>query len=214
MKPVYWITKKLLEVSFGVFYRYRIYGKEHIPQGAAFIAANHASFMDPPLIAAACPEEIAYLAREGLFKVPLLRRVIETLNSYPLKEEGTHNLESFKIIQKLVQENRKVVIFPEGNRTEDGGLQPLKNGLARIAIRTRTIIVPTYLHGTFEAWPRFKRYPKIGPKLACVFGSPINPALFQHLDKKHAQEELTKLIEERLFALKFWYEAGAQGSPP
>jgi len=214
MKPFYWASRKFLQSLFWIGYRYKVYGWEHVPQGGAIIAANHASFMDPPLIAASSPEEIAYLAHERLFENPFFRWLIKKLNAHPLKEETQNNLESFKKVLKLLKEQKKVVIFPEGNRTEDGEMQPLKTGIAMIALRAPCVIIPTYLHGTYEAWPRFKRFPKLGPKLVCIFGKPIAPGQFEQVDKKQAQEAMTAEIERSLRNLKLWYEKGAEGVPP
>ncbi|PIS02653.1 MAG: hypothetical protein COT85_04250, partial [Chlamydiae bacterium CG10_big_fil_rev_8_21_14_0_10_42_34] len=81
MKLSYKIVYSLARFFFKTCFRLRIYGLEHFRNGAAVIAANHASYYDPPVLSISCPEEVHFLAREGLFKIPILSRLIKMLNS-------------------------------------------------------------------------------------------------------------------------------------
>lgn len=206
MKPFYWLVTRSFKGIFKLLYGHQVHGAENIPHGAAIIAPNHASFMDPPLISVSCPEEIVYLARERLFQRPWFAWLIERLNAYPVTAEGNKNLASFKIVLKFLGENKKVVIFPEGIRSSDGKLRPLKTGVAMIALRADCPVIPVYIAGSFEAWPRFNKYPKLGPKTACVFGKPIYPSSYSHLGKREALEALTQDLEESLKALEASYK--------
>ncbi len=72
-------------VFFSVsFTAMRFMGLEHFTEGAAFIAANHTSFLDPPIVAISCPEEIHFLARKTLFSHSSLFSLIRSLNSHPV----------------------------------------------------------------------------------------------------------------------------------
>src|SRR5262245_53836190 len=117
MKPFYWITITTLNFLIRLFYRHKVYGVMHIPKGAAILSANHTSFLDPPVIAISCPEEVSYLAKEGLFTNPFLKKLIINLNAYPVTDKGARNLNSFKTVITLLNEGKKVVIFPEGIRS-------------------------------------------------------------------------------------------------
>ncbi len=214
MKPFYWLTRTIFKGGYKLFYGLKVYGVSNIPEGPGILAGNHASYFDPPLISASYPGEATFLAKDDLFVNPFFRFLIQHLNAYPVADEGAKNLNSFKMVIKFLEEGQKVVIFPEGFRSPDGNIQPLKTGVAMIALRTQCPVIPVYVHGTFQAWPKTQKYPKLGEKLACVFGSAIHPKDFAHLDKKHAQEEMTKVLSDKLFALKDWYENGAQGAPP
>ncbi len=201
MKPFYWIVTRTLKLVFKVFYSHKVYGIENIPPGAAILAPNHTSFLDPPIISVSCPEEIVYLARERLFRRPWFKRLIESLNAYPVTHEG-NNLSSFKIVLKFLSENKKVVIFPEGIRSSDGKLQPLKTGVAMIALRADCPVIPVHIAGSYEAWPRTNKYPRLGPKTVCVFGKPFYPSHYSHLAKKEALDKLTSDLETRLRELE------------
>lgn len=214
MKPFYWFARSLFKVYYKLFHGLKEYGLTHIPEGPGILAANHTSYFDPPLISASFPDEATFLAKDDLFVNPFFRFLIQHLNAYPVADDGTKNLNSFKMVMKFLEEGKKVMIFPEGLRSPDGTIQPLKTGVAMIALRARCPVIPVYIHGTFQAWPKAQKYPKLGVKLACIFGSAIYPQDFEHLDKKQAQEEMTKVLSDKIHALKEWYYNGAIGTPP
>lgn len=69
MEPVYGFFHYLATVVYGMFFRGEVVGLENLPRTGAFlIAANHASFLDPPLIGSQVPRQIAYFARKTLWK--------------------------------------------------------------------------------------------------------------------------------------------------
>lgn len=213
MKPLFWTVRNFTKLYIQLFYRHEVYGQEHVMPGRAIIAPNHASFIDPPLVAASWPEEVSFLARKSLFDSFLVGWAIKRLNAYPVT--GTaQDLGSIKVICHLLNENKKVVIFPEGNRTPDGSLGPIKSGIGMLALRCHAPIMPVYIHGSFDVWDRTRKFPKLRGKTACVIGSPIDWQQFSHLDKKAAQEAIAIKVRESLEVLRSWYESGAKGSPP
>ncbi|MCH9630539.1 MAG: 1-acyl-sn-glycerol-3-phosphate acyltransferase [Chlamydiia bacterium] len=196
-----------------LFFRFRVYGQEHYYDGAGIIAANHASYLDPVVLSSAWPEEVHFLAKEPLFKIFGLGWFIRKLNSHPLK--GTANdLGVIKQICGLLKTGKKVILFPEGQRSYDDKLLPIKPGVALLVSKSNSAIIPAYIFGTFEAWSRNRSFPSFGKKVGCVFGTPIKWAAFSHLDKREAQEALAKTLTDAIHALKTWYESGAKGSPP
>lgn len=213
MNFFYRFTLLCFYAFFKIFYRHQVFGSSHFGAGPAIIAPNHASFWDPPIVAASAPEEVYFLARSSLFDNPFLRLIISHLNAYPVT--GTaQDLHSFKIICSLLNEQKKMTIFPEGIRTYDGNFSSIKSGVAMLALRCNCPIIPTYIAGTFGAWPRQRRFPRLFGKTACVFGSPIYPQDFLHLHKKEAQVAMTACLCSHLEKLRHWYHAGAEGSPP
>jgi 1-acyl-sn-glycerol-3-phosphate acyltransferase len=202
-----------LYLFFLLFYRHRIYGMEHLKPGRALIAPNHASFLDPPAIAASIPGEVFILARQSLFKHFFLGFIIRHLNTYPVN--GTvQDLSSIKLICRLLEEDKKVLIFPEGLRSEDGTLKTFKAGIGMLALRNHCPVIPVYIHGTFEAWNRYRTLPKLSGKTAVVIGTPIESDRFLALPKKEAQEALAGQVHASIEQLRDWYLRGAHGSPP
>ena len=137
---------------FKLFYKYRIYGLEHAFKGGAIIASNHVSFFDPPVLCVSYPEEVHLLGRETLFK-SWFGFCIRKLNTHPVKGD-VNNLEVMKTVCKLLKNGKKVVLFPEGTRSHDDKLGAIKPGIGMLIARTETAILPAYIHGNYDIWPR------------------------------------------------------------
>lgn len=213
MKPIYSLAKVFFNALFYTLHKHKVYGVEHIQPGPAIIAANHASYYDPPLIGVSCQEEVHYLAEGSLFQRALFRAVIRSLNAHPVVG-GAYNLSSLKVVADLLKAGDKVVIFPEGSRSWNGTLAPLKSGIGMLVMRNQCSVIPTYIHGTYDVWNRMRFFPLPRGKTACVFGSPISWTQFQDMPRKDAYDAVTKRVEESIRALRRWYEEGAEGLPP
>lgn len=201
MKPFFRFTTLLLWIFFHLFYRCKIYGTKNPIRGSAIIAPNHTSFFDPPIIGMAWPEETHFLARASLFKPFYMGWLLRSLNSHPV-EGSSQDIQSFKILCRLLSEGKKVVIFPEGERSHDGELLTIKSGVAMLALRMKSPIIPTYIEGAYEAWPRDSRFPKLGSKITCIFGEPIPIEPYLGMPKKEAQEAISKRVQEEIIKLK------------
>ena len=206
---VYLLARGILKI----FYRLRVYGLSHFRPGAAVIAANHASFFDPPVISVSCPEEVHFLAREPLFRVPILGKIIRSLNSHPVARDAS-DAHTFRSLIQLLQSGKKVILFPEGSRTLDGQMQPLEKGLAFLVYKAQCGIVPVYVSGTYKAWRRGSRFPRPFGRIRCVFGSPIEWDEFEGMEKREAMEQITKRTDQAIRGLKEWLDHGAHGDPP
>lgn len=204
---VYSLARFFFKSCFGL----RVYGLEHFRPGAAVIAANHTSFYDPPVLSISCPEEVHFLAKGSLFKIPLFGRFIRMLNAHPVVR-GASDAQTFRQMLALLSEQKKLILFPEGQRSADGQILPLERGLAFLVQKAQCRVIPAYIQGSYEAWPLRQKWPKIWGKMAVVFGSPIEWE--ERSDKKVAQERITAQTELSIRALKAWLEAGAIGLPP
>ena len=204
MKLFYHFCRFLFFLLFKVLYRHKTFGSENVPHGRAIIAPNHVSFYDPPLIGISCPEEVHFLAKDVLFEGPILGPIIRQLNTFPVSGNAG-DLKTIKSLVKLLQTDEKVIIFPEGIRTYDGNLGPIKPGIALIAMRANAPIVPTFIHGTYEIWPRQNSYPKLWGRTLCAFAPPIYPEKYKHLNKKEAQQAIADEVRKSLIALREKY---------
>lgn len=197
-----------------IFYRHKIYGKEHFPKGGGIIVSNHSSFLDPPLIGASCPGKVHFLARETLFRFPPFAWLIRQLQTHPVRR-GKGNAAAFKMTMDLVSNGEKVVIFPEGHRSIDGNFQKGELGVGMLVHRMKCRVIPIYIHGTFELWNNKTRFPKLWGKTACVFGTALDFRNNQEgIEKKEIQAEIVAQIMDKIKELREWYCAGAKGSPP
>lgn len=213
MNLFYYLIRFVSKSYFLVFYRQKAYGLEHFIKGPALIAGNHSSFFDPPFVAATAPEEIHFLAKQPLFEIPFFGSFIRCLNAYPIAG-SSRDLSSFKKIQELVSQQKKIIIFPEGGRSFDGKIGKMKSGIGMLALKMGCPIIPVYIHNADKIWKRGKRFPKFFGNTCCVYGSAIQTKDFAHLPKKEAQEAITEKVRESLQNLRRWYLDGAKGSPP
>ena len=140
--------------------------------GGCFVAANHTSFLDPPLTAAAMDEAIYFLARKSLFDHPLNAKFYPDLNAIPLNQDRP-DLSTMRTIIQLVKNGSKVLIFPEGERSYDGQLLPAQRGVGMLIAKSRAPVLPIRIFGAHEIYPRGSKRPKPTGKLDVVFGDPI-----------------------------------------
>lgn len=201
MDIYYTCTRVFLRLFFNSFYHLRVIGIENIYKGGAFIACNHASYLDPPLLSVAWPERLDFLAEEPLFRNPLFGYYIRKLHAHPV-HRSLQDLSTFKLLKKLLDNGHKVIFFPEGHRSFAGDLQPFQTGLAKLAIKFNRPIIPAYINGTYQAWPRHKRWPKFGEDLSCAFGEPIFPESYKNLPRKEAIDALTKNLHQSIESLR------------
>ena len=213
LRPFYGFVLVLTWIWMKIFYRHKIFGKEHFIKGRALIISNHVSLLDPPALAISFPEEIHFLAKDSLFKKFCLGRIIRKLNSHPVSRSGG-DASTLKMILRLLKEGNKVLIFPEGTRSESGEVGKILPGTGFLGYMSKSPILPVYIDGTFKIWPIKKRFPKLFGKIICAIGTPILFEEFVHLEKKQAIQELSKHVDQSLKKLKDWIKNGKKGSPP
>ncbi len=155
------------------FFDYRVIGAENIiEEGPAIIAANHASFLDPPLAGVACKRGIHYLARKSLLDWPVLGPILPELNVIPVDPKNAERSALMGII-RVIRSGGAALIFPEGTRTPDGFLQPAQPGIGMIVAKTGAPVVPMRIFGSFEAFPRDRKLPRLVP-VTVVVGKPLH----------------------------------------
>ncbi|MBT5925436.1 MAG: 1-acyl-sn-glycerol-3-phosphate acyltransferase [Verrucomicrobia bacterium] len=158
---------------FRVLFRCRIYHAERVPiNGPVLLAANHASFMDPPLIGASLDRETHYLARNTLFRFPVIKNIFNYINVIPVDRDGK-SPKGLKVVANNLKEGKSVIIFPEGTRCHDGKLLTAKSGVGLLAIKSKAPIIPIRVFGTFESYGRHLKWPKPG-RVQIKFGHPMN----------------------------------------
>ena len=185
------IIRLILVIAFAIRYK----GRENIPdQGGALICANHQSFFDPPLIGSGFNRRLNYLARKTLFRFPPFRWLIEFLGAIPIDREGS-GLSGLKETLRRLKRGELVLIFPEGTRTHDGQVSPLKPGFVAMARRSRVPLLPVGLDGAYDAWPRRVRFPRRARIYICI-GPPLEPELVASLLDAQLVAELEQRIRD------------------
>jgi len=153
-------------------FRYRVWGREHVPRtGGALLVSNHQSFFDPVLVAVGLPRQVHYMARQSLFQNRVFRWLILSLNAMPLRR-GTVDLGALRETVARLKRGELVLVFPEGTRTPDGRIQPLRRGVELLARNSGVPIVPVVIDGAYECWPKHRSLPRRGP-VRVIFGPPV-----------------------------------------
>ncbi len=196
----YWLTKNFFKIAFYLYNRAEVRGIENCSiQGPCILASNHASHLDPPLVGAMFPGRLTFVAIDYLFRMPFIGFCIRHLGAIPIThDKASSAVEMLKLSLKLLQEGKKVILFPEGTRSWNGKLKEFEGGVAMLALKTGTPILPIYVEGTHRAMPRGSSFPK-PTKLRITFGALLHPEdLPENLSSKAKREALLQELEERI----------------
>jgi 1-acyl-sn-glycerol-3-phosphate acyltransferase len=145
----YYSAARLLTGGFfGFVTGWDVRGRQHVPRnGGLIVAANHISFWDPPMIGAALPREMHFLAKEELFRTPGLGLLIRSVNAIPIRR-GVADLSGLARALEVLRDGKALLMFPEGSRMRDGELHPARPGVGMMAVQGDVPIVPCYISGS------------------------------------------------------------------
>jgi 1-acyl-sn-glycerol-3-phosphate acyltransferase len=190
---VHWGTFTLFTFGFSL----RTAGWGHVPtKGPVLVLSNHQSMFDPAIVGISIRRYLVYLARQNLFEQPILGPFIRSVGAIPIDRElGKDGL---KAVLGALDRGRAVLVFPEGERTHTGQVQPLKRGVSLLIERVKCPIVPVGVAGAFAAWSRFMKWPKPAPlflppapsTLAVSVGHPIDPARYAAMSRDEILADL------------------------
>lgn len=195
---IYQIARALLRILLKVLYRYEVIDHHRIPtESRAVVVCNHLSNFDPPLLGCAMQRRIYYMAKEELFRVPILGKILPRIGAFPVKRGGGGTQAIRRSIQ-LLREEKLVGIFPEGtrNKNKNGEVGEAHSGAVMIASRANAKIVPAAIIGDYRLFRKMK----------VVFGDPIDLTPFldergkmdqnkMHQATAHMMGEIQKLID-------------------
>ncbi|VAX39521.1 Acyl-CoA:1-acyl-sn-glycerol-3-phosphate acyltransferase [hydrothermal vent metagenome] len=194
----YWhFFQWLLQQCFVFFICYRSRGVKNIPQtGGGLVLVNHQSFLDPLLVGAPLARPVSYLARDSLFRVPVVGFILRKTYVYPISRSAA-SPSTIKNAIRRMQQGYMVGIFPEGTRTQDGSVGEIKPGFISLVRRSKLPVYPVGIAGAFEVFPRDRKFPRPG-KVRVVFGDPLTWEELLPFTKKGKEAELVELIRNRI----------------
>ena len=195
MNPAYWVCYHLIKLLARIFFRLRVVHRERmINHGPVILAANHQSFLDPPLAGSVSDRAIYFLARRTLLDGPILGWLLPKLNVVPVDSEGGKDRTALKALIRILRAGEGTLVFPEGQRTLDGQLQPAQPGLGLVIAKTLAPVVPMRIFGAYEAWPVHEKWPR-PRKITVVVGEPIH---FTQQDVESGGKELYQRLSQRV----------------
>ena len=177
------------------YFRWRVFNAERVPlEGPVILAANHASFLDPPLIGSGLRRGINYLARESLFRFPGMGALLRSWQVVPVDRDGGGAAGLKTILDRLLA-GGAIILFPEGTRTRDGRLQPARSGIGLTVIKSDAVVIPVRTFGTFEAYGRNQKFPRPFP-VAVKYGEPMRFVVARAEAKTCSKARLKEIYQE------------------
>ena len=194
MNPYYWFCYHLIKLVGRVFFRLRVvHGERMINHGPVILASNHESYLDPPLVGSVADRAIFFLARKTLLAGPFFGWLLPKLNVIPVDQEG-NDRSALKALIRILKAGEGTLVFPEGERTQDGRLRPALPGLGFVIAKTLAPVVPMRIFGAREALPRGSGRVRIYP-ITVVVGEPI---YFTAADLQPPGKELYTRLSQRV----------------
>ena len=189
----YNISRVAAQLTAVLLFRMRCEGRDLIPkEGGILVCSNHQSLLDPVLVGLGCDRRMNYLARDTLFRSPAFGWLIRWYDAIPIQRDG-FGIAGIKETLKRLKRGEMVLIFPEGTRTLDGTIAPLKPGFCSLARRGKVSLLPVGLAGAYEVWPRGSKFPRRGT-IRLRFGDPITPTEVAAM----SDEELIDCLQSRI----------------
>jgi len=193
-----WCTfQRVLQVLFQVYFRYRGYAYDKLPaQGGALLLSNHQSYLDPLLIGLPLSRPVSFLARESLFKIPVIGWILKHTYTMPIKRSAASTQSLREAVQRM-EHGYLVGLYPEGTRTTDGSVGAMKPGFISIIRRTNMPVYPIGIAGAWQAFPRSAWFPR--PKcIAVYFGPAMDADALERLTQRGHEAELLNYVHDQI----------------
>jgi 1-acyl-sn-glycerol-3-phosphate acyltransferase len=185
----YSFAKGVVKSVLTPLYRVKVIGIEQFPQeGGVLLCANHISNLDPPILGITAPRPIHFMAKEELFRVPILKNLVNHLHAFPVKR-GMSDRQALRTGLDVLKQGHVLGIFPEGTRSKDGKLKKGLPGVGFFALRTNAAVVPCAIIGPYRAFVPLK----------VVYGPPIDMGPLR--ERKASPEEAADYIMQHIQAL-------------
>jgi 1-acyl-sn-glycerol-3-phosphate acyltransferase len=172
LKFCYSIGWRFFRLAFSRYFKWHVYHADRVPlTGSVILASNHASYIDPPLVGAALTRHVNFLARDSIFKVPILSSILTSWEVVPVDRDGGTGRGLKAILDRLAR-GGAIILFPEGTRSRHGELNPGRSGIGLAVIKSAAPVVPVRVFGTFAAYGAHNTIPRRTP-VAIKFGRPM-----------------------------------------
>ncbi len=172
-------------------------GQDNVGAAGTYIfMCNHVSNLDPPSLIPKLPGRSSVLVKKELFRVPLLGRAMRLGNLVPV--DRSNREAAIRSVQegiKVLKSGVHMTIFPEGTRSRDGRLLPLKKGPFYLAMESGVPIVPVTISGTEKLMPKGAAVIHAG-RVVLTFHPPLDPAAFE--SREALMESVRQAIESAL----------------
>lgn len=179
---LYVVARAVLRFLFFVLFRLEAVGKENVPaSGPVILCGNHTSNFDPPVLGTPLERKVHFMAKEELFRIPVLGGLIDKLGAFPVKRGGVSK-ESIRHSIQILKDGSMMGIFPEGSRKNAGGMG--KKGAAMLALRSGATVIPVAIVGRYIPFR----------KITIIYGTPVDLSEFQGGDSDQLEAATEKIM--------------------
>ena len=174
-KLIYQLVSQLIIFPiYKLIFRGKLIGRENIPQRGSFIlVSNHGSLLDPPLLGHAIGQNISFMAKSELFRIPFLGFIIKSCGAYPVKR-GIVDKKTIKTACEKLSNNNSIGIFIDGTRQKDGRVNKPKQGAALLSVKNQKLLLPVAIINSHRL-VRYKFFIPFFAKIVIKVGKPIKP---------------------------------------
>lgn len=147
---LYYLSKAIVSFFYHILYRIRVEGLEHLPRdGGVIVCCNHFHANDPLIMGVTTPRIVRYMAKQELFKIPVVGWVIRKWGAFPVRR-GQADRASLKVSLEILESGGCFGIFPEGTRSKTGQLRKAEPGTAYLALKSGAPVVPVGINATYR----------------------------------------------------------------
>ena len=178
--------------------RVKVSGIENIPlTGGCILAANHRSNLDPFVLNSISPRPILFMAKEELFKIPVLGWFIKKAGAIPVKR-NKRDIGALKKASEALKNGECVGIFPEGHRAKPKEFRKPQSGVGLLVSKNNVPVVPIRIEGTDDVFPVGAKFPKLFKyDINIRIGKPI---IFDN-DERYTYQDIANIIMEHIKSL-------------
>lgn len=164
--------------------------------GGGLVLANHQSFLDPLLVGLPLHRPISFLARDSLFRIPVVGGILRATYVMPISRESASSASLRETIRRM-QHGYLVGVFPEGTRTETGEVGLFKPGFVALVRRAKLPVYPVGIAGGFQALGRKSWFLKPA-RVRVVVGEPITLEELEQFASRDQDQALIDHVRRRI----------------
>lgn len=183
---LYPVVRLALRLLAPLRVRLAVEGVENVPgDGACVLVVNHQSLIDAPLVQSACPRQVRAMTKSTQFRSPAWSRLLTGLGAFPVRRFEP-DPQAVRTALRILARGEVLAIYPEGERSWDGRLQPFRRGTVRLLLAVGAPVVPVGVTGAYDVWPRWSRRLRRG-RVRIRFGAPLRfPVLARRPEREAA----------------------------
>lgn len=208
---IYNLLRPVAQLLIFLVCRLSVRGIEHVPEtGPLLLVSNHLSWFDPILVAGLSPRRTWFFAKKEIFFWPIVGWLVRRTGQIPV-HRGESDRAALEQALAYIQEQRALLIFPEGTVARQEQMLAAHTGVAMLALRTGATVLPVALSGS-------RRILRLGggwrPKVSIQFGKPFVPVLPAGWTRKDALRRITQETMLQIAAMLPPEQRGAYGDLP